>query len=233
MKVKVNRISEHIWSLKIWIGIPIHIWLAVDRDGVTLIDAGISLMSKSIIKQIIALEAGPLKQILLTHGHADHVGAVKRICNTFHIPVYVHELEIPYMNGELPYPGRKKAQQTVPKPILQPLGIDDSGKLLNISGLTPYHTPGHSPGHVVYFHEADRILLGGDLFTSKKGELRSPIGMFTSDMEQAVDSSNILRELQPKKVLVSHGEPVRHPANQLDAYQTMMKKRMINKGISV
>ena len=38
--MRVEKISEHIWSLKAWMFIPIHVWVVEEKDGVTLVDAG-------------------------------------------------------------------------------------------------------------------------------------------------------------------------------------------------
>ncbi|WP_044640354.1 MBL fold metallo-hydrolase [Risungbinella massiliensis] len=216
--MKIRQISEHVWSLRTWMLIPIHVWVVVDEEGVTLVDAGLSMMAKGILKFIDQLEAGPLQRIVLTHGHSDHVGAVKKIVEATRVPVYAHRIEIPYMEGDLPYPGRKKATPLVARQLSQALPEDDQGKNLSIGGLTPYLTPGHSPGHVVYFHEEDGVLLAGDLFTSKKGKLYRPIPMFTADMKEAVKSSSIVRKLQPKRLEVCHGDSVMLPTEHLDEY---------------
>ena len=91
----MKKVSEHIWSLKIWVGFRIHVWLVVDKDGVTLVDAGISIMSNTIMKQIESLNAGPLKRILLTHGHADQVRAIKKNIKKFDVTVNAHRIQIP------------------------------------------------------------------------------------------------------------------------------------------
>jgi len=210
--VKVKQISEHIWSLRTWMIIPLHVWLVKDDEGLTLVDAGISSMAKGILKTIKGLDAGPLQRILLTHGHSDHVGAIKGILGEKEVPVFAHSIEIPYMEGELPYPGRKKAAVSVSKHLAQALPMTEQG------GLTPYLTPGHSPGHVVYYHEKDGVLLAGDLFTSKNGKLKRPMPMFTANMDEAIKSSELLRDLNPKHLEVCHGEPVFNPAEQLDEY---------------
>lgn len=96
--------------------------------------------------------------------------------------------------------------------------------------LTPYLTPGHSPGHVVYHHAEDGVLMAGDLFTSKRGRLHRPMPMFTADMTQAVESSEIVRTLTPKRLEVCHGDPVFQPAAHLDAYiQRTAPARKLNR----
>lgn len=216
--MKMTRISEHVWSLRSWLIIPFHVWLVVDGEGVTLVDAGIPFMSKGILSRIESLNAGPLQRIVLTHGHSDHVGAIATIMKKQIIPVFAHQIEIPYMEGDQIYPRRKKAEQTVVKGTVQPLPEDELGRLKSVAGLTPYHTPGHSPGHVVYYHEQDGVMLAGDLFTSKKGKLHHPMSMFTANMQEALASSTIVGQLQPKHLEVCHGNPVINPADHLEWY---------------
>lgn len=216
--MKFEQVSEHIWSLEAWILIPVHVWAVVDGDGVTLVDAGLPFMVRGIRAFIDRLHAGPLQRILLTHGHSDHVGSVSGIVKHESVPVYAHRIELPYMEGELPYPRRKRPEHNVAKGLAQPLHEDQDVNLERVAGLKPYLTPGHSPGHVVYYHEQDQVLLAGDLFTSKRGKLHRPMPMFTADMAEALRSSAIVRQLNPQRLEVCHGGPVFRPADQLDEY---------------
>ncbi|GGD76451.1 MBL fold metallo-hydrolase [Paenibacillus nasutitermitis] len=217
--MKAERISQHVWSLRIWMVIPVRVWVVVEDDGVVLVDAGIGSMTKGILTFIDKLSAGPLKAIILTHGHSDHVGAVNKIIGERSVPVYAHPVEIPYMEGMLAYPRRKKAAASLEARIAVPLPEDAEGTGLAAFGsLKPYLTPGHSPGHVVYYHERDRVLLAGDLFTAKRGKLRPPMKMFTADMKEAIASSAIVSKLKPLHLEICHGSPVLEPALQMDAY---------------
>ncbi|MFD2132153.1 MBL fold metallo-hydrolase [Pseudogracilibacillus auburnensis] len=216
--MKIHQISDHIWSLKIWMLIPIHVWVVVEENGVTLVDAGLPTMAKGILKFIEQLNAGPLKRIVLTHGHSDHTGAIKRILKVKTVPVFAHRIEIPYMEGDYPYPRRKKAIPSIAKGLAHAFLEDENKNLEPVGSLTPYFAPGHSPGHVVFYHHDDRVLLAGDLFTSKKGKLHKPISMFTADMNQAVKSSRIVSQLKPERLEVCHGKSVFLPADQLDEY---------------
>lgn len=215
--MKLERVSEHIWSVSAWVLIPVRIWLVRDGDGVTLVDAGLSFMKRGIFRAIRGLDTGPLQRILLTHGHADHVGALAGIVAEAPVPVYAHRVELPYMEGAAPYPRRRKAKASVRTGLVQPLPEDAEGNLLAVAGLTPYWTPGHSPGHVVYYHEQDKVLLGGDLAMTKGGQLRPPMAMFTGDMDQALQSLQILRRLDVRRLEVCHAAPIERPAEQLEA----------------
>lgn len=221
--MKLTQISPHIWSLRLWFGIPIHVWLVRDSEGLTLVDAGIPPMARGILRTIDRLGVGPLRQIVLTHGHSDHVGALPGILRSRPVPVYAHPIEIPYLEGQVAYPRRKKATPSVRPGLVAPLPRNDAGQPRNLAGLTPHLTPGHSPGHVVYHHEHDDVLLAGDLATSRRGRLRPPMAIFTGDMDQAMVSLEIVRTLKPGRIEVCHGGPVlmagleKHPAEHLPA----------------
>jgi glyoxylase-like metal-dependent hydrolase (beta-lactamase superfamily II) len=217
--MKAEQISPHIWALRAWLLFPVRVWVVTGADGVTLVDAGFPFMARGILKFIEQLNAGPLQRILLTHGHSDHVGALQEILAAQAVPVYAHRVEFPYMEGDLPYPRRKKAAASVAKGLAQPLPEAPDGGLQTVAGLRPYLTPGHSPGHVVYYHEQDQVLLAGDLFTSRRGQLRRPMAMFTADMATAIRSSAVVEHLNPQRLEVSHGGPVLQPARQVPAYR--------------
>lgn len=213
--MRIEQVSEHVWSCRLWIAIPIHVWLVKDEEGVTLVDTGIGLMVTGIRKTLDLLNAGPIDRIVLTHGHSDHTGGLNRLLQYVKAPVYAHRIEIPYMQGDIPYE-RRKPKKLVEKGIVQPLAENEHGHLQPIGGLQPYLTPGHSPGHVAYYHEKDKVLLAGDLFSSRKGQLR--VGMFTPDIQTSVRSSSIISQLQPVSVECCHGESIPYPAEQLDRY---------------
>ncbi|MBD8499426.1 MBL fold metallo-hydrolase [Paenibacillus arenosi] len=218
--MKLEQISTHIWSLKTWFLFPMRVWLVKDEVGITLVDAGMPFMARSIHRAIDQLNAGSLQRILLTHGHSDHVGSVHKLHSAYNVPIYAHELEIPYMEGRMIYPRRRKIEQNVRQGIAAALPMTETGELQSIAGLQPFLTPGHSPGHTVYMHEKDGVLLAGDLFTSKRGRLKRPMSAFTANMKEAIASGAIITQLQPKHLEVCHGAPVAHPASQWESYYT-------------
>ncbi|GGN90860.1 MBL fold metallo-hydrolase [Saccharibacillus kuerlensis] len=223
MAVKV--ITDSIKSISVWMGISIHVWIVAEEDGVTLVDTGLSFMTSSILKEIDRMNAGPLKRILLTHGHSDHVGGLKKLLRTHDVPVYMHAKEIPYAEGDLAYPGKERAYAHVEKGLLQPLPVTagKNGELAAIGALIPYFTPGHSPGHTVYYHDKERVLLAGDMLNAKSGRIIP--ARFTPDPEMAMRSgSDILRRLDPERMEVCHGGTVFRPAGQLDDLEEGLKQ---------
>ena len=105
-----------------------------------------------------------LDAILLTHGHFDHVGAVKDIAAETDCDVYIHaaDLDLPAMltAGKLYY-----------------THTYDEGDSLRLAGLdiTVFHTPGHTPGCVCLLCETS-LFSGDTLFAGSCGRTDLPGG---------------------------------------------------------
>ena len=105
-----------------------------------------------------------LEAILLTHGHFDHVGAVKELAEKTWCKVYLHadDLLLPenFTAGPLYYTHNY-----------------DEGDVLEMAGLTirVMHTPGHTGGSVCLLVE-DVIFSGDTLFCHSCGRTDLPGG---------------------------------------------------------
>ena len=119
-----------------------------------------------------------VKGIVLTHGHADHIGAVGELKSKTQAPIYIHPedkemLSNPKLNRSI-YFG---VAITAP-PADKLLKEGDILKIGNIS-LKVIHTPGHTPGGICL--EYDKILFTGDtLFAGSIGRTDFPGSSFQS-----------------------------------------------------
>src|SRR5690606_36649674 len=85
--------------------------------------------------------------IILTHGHFDHVGALRTLADDWDVPVYAHELELPYITGRSSYPppdptvgGGAMAALAWAYPR-GPIDIGERARVLPVDGAVP-HMPG-------------------------------------------------------------------------------------------
>ena len=164
-------------------------YLVSDENGATaVIDPGAE--SEQILS---AIEAHRLQAqaILLTHGHFDHVGAVRELAKRFACPVYLHETELllpsKLTHGELYHTDFYQDGDTVTVGTLT---------------FTVLHTPGHSPGSVCL--RCDNVLFTGDtLFSGSCGRIDFSGGNARKMQESLARLAQI--EDNPT-VLPGHGE---------------------------
>ena len=110
--------------------------------------------------------------ILLTHGHFDHVGAVKDLAAETDCRVYIHEAELSlppmFTAGKLYY-----------------THTYGEGDTLSLSGLdiSVLHTPGHTPGSVCLRVE-DFLFSGDTLFQGSCG--RTDIGGSWEEIQKSL-----------------------------------------------
>lgn len=174
----------------------------------------------------------PPEAILLTHGHFDHVGALADLARMWDVPVYAHEMELPYLTGKRAYPEPDstvegglvaKMSRLFPNEPVRLSGavrpLPDDGTVPGMPGWRWIHTPGHTPGHVSLFREKDRFLIAGDAFVTVRQdslyqviaqteEISGPPRYLTPDWPTAWESVRKLQTLRPAAAVTGHGRPV-------------------------
>jgi glyoxylase-like metal-dependent hydrolase (beta-lactamase superfamily II) len=202
--------------------------------GWVLVDAGIPF-SGSYIYNYAKKKFGDGKSpkaIVLTHGHFDHVGALRYLLSKWNVPVYVHERELPYITGRKDYlppdPTVGGGLMAAISPLYPRKAINigdrarklpDDGEIPEMPGWRWIHTPGHTEGHISLFRDKDAALIAGDAFITVKQEsalavmsqtleVHGPPAYFTPDWELARQSVEIIKSLNPHWALTGHGKVI-------------------------
>jgi glyoxylase-like metal-dependent hydrolase (beta-lactamase superfamily II) len=129
-------------------------YLIEAEDGLTILDPGPkdARHTKDILD---AAGATPIRRILLSHTHHDHLGGVAALKEATGLPVH--------------------AYKTSPKPEFTPdLPLDD-GDI--IAGLLAVHTPGHAADHLSFEYRhpnGQKLLFSGDHVMSWSSSIVSP-----------------------------------------------------------
>ncbi len=209
-----------------------------------MLDAGLPRRAPKILAAAEArYGAGSRPEgIILTHGHWDHAGSAGELAEAWDVPIYAHELEMPYLNGASAYP---PPDPTIGGAIAflsrflpsRPFHFGERLRVLEpkqVPGLPDWEwlpTPGHSPGHISLFRPSDRVLLAGDAFATM--DMESWAGLiggqqvlaragapFNYDWPATTASLKLLAALRPNVMACGHGIPISqtNAARELDDF---------------
>jgi len=204
-------------------------YLVREDDGLTLVDTSIPRSAGDILKAAGRVGGGPIRRILATHCHNDHVGsldAVKERLPDAEVAMSAREAEL--MRGEVsrhpgePEDGRLRGfvfheQKTVPDRLLS------DGDM--VGSLRTVWAPGHTPGHLAFLDTRDGTLIAGDaylsignVFVTSEVTLRFPLpalfGMWHAGTSN--ETARKLRALEPSRLATGHGRVVEDPVPAMD-----------------
>ena len=144
-----------------------------DKNALIIDPACSNQYEQQVLYRYIQLEALQVQAIIATHGHLDHLWGAPWACEQWHMPVLMHEADIPLaqdMQGQYDLFGIRATAQPFP---MEPM-TNDQLPMTNMSILS---TPGHTPGSICLYWEKEKVLLSGDtLFKMGYGRTDLPGG---------------------------------------------------------
>ncbi len=155
------------------------------------------------IQKRLAAHGLRLKQILVTHGHIDHVGGALKLKRLTGAPIYLNEgdlEQLAIMQEQAEWLGVETPETAPPDESLA------DGMTVGLLSLPAQvlHTPGHTQGSVcLHFAPLNLVAAGDTLFAGSIGRTDLPGGNY----DQILDSihARLLALPDETKVLPGHG----------------------------
>ena len=177
-------------------------------DGL-LIDTGCAHTSHEMFEAVKDL---PVRMIVNTHSHEDHIGANALLGRHFGLTPFIHDLGLPVLADARSHLNLRPYQRVMwgwpeafPGRVLGDAVETDSYKFRVI------HTPGHSPDHVSLFEPDQGWLFTGDAFIGGRDRtLRADYNIYGIR-----DSLEKLLGLNPAVIFPASGKIRENPSDEL------------------
>lgn len=195
----------------------------IKADGYIMVDTGPPQSGQAIENWLRAICINPqdIQLIVLTHGHADHVGSAPRIKKFTNARIALHknDKEI-FENGQVVWPSAVTTWGHVVSYIVKPLApifqfsgskvdlvIGDEGLSLVEFGIPGriIHTPGHTPGSVSVLLETGDAFVGCMTHNNPPFRLKPGLPIFAEDLSQLKESWRILLDGGARMIHPGHG----------------------------
>ncbi len=171
----------------------------VSGEG-ALVDPGDEATRIALAVEQTGLEIG---QIIITHAHIDHVGAIASLVAEYVCPVLMHE-EAEAMLKTVPQQAMMMGLRFGQVPKVDRHVADEEVLEVGSLRLRSLYTPGHAPGHLAFLVEGEKVVFSGDaLFAGSVGRVDLPGGSMEVLMRSIEDRLMPLPD--DTRVLSGHG----------------------------
>src|SRR3984957_18949391 len=204
----------------------VNCYLVREDDGLTLVDTMVSGSKKKILAAAEGLGA-PIKRIVLTHAHGDHIGSLDSLARALpDAEVIISTRDARPLAGDKSLdpgePGGNIGKGSFLGAKTEPTRTVEPGEM--IGSLEVIASPGHTPGHVALLDTRDRTLICGDAYatlggvaTTAKGSWRFPLPAYAAwHKPTGLEAAKALRALEPSRLAPGHGKIVDSPGEKMD-----------------
>jgi len=193
----------------------------IAEPRMTLIDTGLIGSRRRVERYVqgIGRSMDEIGQIICTHAHPDHIGAVRELAGDREVEVLMHPADLAGLSVRLrdAVANRNRGQLIAyfTRHPGEATPIEDGQVLPMLGGLEVVHTPGHTPGSVCLYARHHKLLFSGDVLQVIRRRVTFASTVFSDDMALARASVARMAALDVKTIAFSHYPPLREGANEV------------------
>lgn len=252
-----ERVVPGVWRLRLplpWPGVPhCNAWAIASGDGVVLFDTGLhapgSMAHLERAMDQVHLRPELVRQVVLTHAHADHCGQAMPVASRSGAPVWLHpdhghltrwvadpdayqarRIEIARHSGIPEEPVRADKSLGAKSYVAGDLRVDhdlvDGVRIeTDLGPFTVIETPGHCPSHVALYNPEHRMLVSGDHLLGRislyfdYGYTPDPVGEFLASLDR-------IEALDARLALSGHGKTFTDVAGHVRGNRQLVAERL-------
>lgn len=224
----------HTLDLEFQVPQAIAAFVIESSEGPILVETGPHSVLPRLVAELkkLGYELGDIKHVFLTHIHFDHAGAAWALAQAG-AKVYVHPRGYKHLLDPSRLYGSAKRiygdmmeslwglMEAIPADLLE--AVEDEREIqVGEHTFKALHTPGHASHHIAW--QLGDIIFAGDVAGCKidGGPVVPPCPPPDINIEQWVESINVLRAENPKQLYLTHFGPIDTVKSHLDELEAML-----------